>query len=121
MKLEELQEESLRLQELLRLQDWHIKTMLVHAKDMASWQDDGFDLGESRMNQEHKTARIKLLYPNEAALVSGWEEVPVLKTLIHEYLEIHIDPITSPDKVLLKEQAINAIADCIYELMYGTK
>lgn len=97
-------------QEILRLQDWDVKTGIFRSRDMTLGGE-----GECEWNLERKMASIRLMnpidYPEGAMIPMDMEN-----TLVHELLHLHFAPFFSEDKSIEQEQAINAITDGLVKL-----
>lgn len=103
-------------QALLRLQDWRITIAIERERD--------FDVknrwAEITLSEKERCAHIHMLHPSDYETNERiWKNHPVRPetSLIHELLHLHIHPCEpSDDKAKEVEQAINMIADALWQL-----
>ena len=94
-------------QKRLRLQDWEIALSFVKSLDMS-----GPNLGEIKIYPDHRAADICLLREEDYPQNLPWY-VDMESVLVHELLHIHFNPLSSPEKNVQEDAAIESIVPAL--------
>jgi hypothetical protein len=101
------------LQRELRLQDWRVTYLYV--PDLAT-ASGALVYGLCDRLVDNKTATILIRDPLlSSPLPAGVEQKPVLETMLHELLHLHMAPLAAdtPQGIIAEEQAVWPIADAL--------
>lgn len=112
----DLQDRGEYWQELLGLNDWTIRFEYAPPHELGqAWADNDFD-------QYHKTALVRILHPNYAAL-QKWPAPPysVDTSVVHELVHLLLDPLGANEtenelEMTMLEQTINKLTDIFVSL-----
>ena len=112
VNIEALREELEYWQRLLRLRDWDIEILIVARVD----DEDSF--GGCTYSMSSKCAEIRILEPQQAALISSCAPFCPFQTLIHELVHLHFCDFWDPDLHQPMERAIEQLANGYWRLRY---
>ncbi len=101
-------------QKILRLQDWDIDLRIL---PHAAFAQAGC-AGECRTAQEHRSASIHILRPEDYAIVAGSEtpDYDMEATLIHELIHVSLAMLEPHAPEVIVEQAVDALARAFSDL-----
>lgn len=111
-----LQNECIRWQHKLRLQDWNVRVTLCRLNEMS----DREALAEIFPSLERKDAHMRILSPMDIQLLNAQflnnEEINYGLTIVHELIHLHLWPFAQNQteaQLIAEEQAVNALSRCI--------
>lgn len=105
---EQLEEQLVYWQKVLRLQDWRIKARILRERDFCNPGSQG----ECDWSLSTKTAIIRILDPVDYSPDCAWPQ-DIEQVLVHELLHLHFasfDAESSTAERVAQEQAIDCIA-----------